>query len=203
MGKENYSDQEILDGIKRQDSEILLFIYKKNFRSVKHYIENNSGNEKDAEDIFQDVLITLFDKIRLNTLNLHCSFHTYLFSVLKFAWLRQLALKDQKRFSIEDCDDFSNEYLGLTDDLLKTERRNMFLQHFNEISQDCQKIIRLILKGYTITEITKVMGYQSEQHTKNRRFRCKKNLIERILKNPNYKELTNERTGENYSVPRW
>lgn len=203
MRKDNYTDQEIVDGIKRHDAAVLVFIYKRNFRSVKHYIENNSGNEKDAEDVFQDVLITLFDKIRNDTLNLHCSFHTYLFSVLKITWLRQLSHRDQKKFSIEDCDDISNEFVGLNDDLLESERRKVFLQHFNEISQDCQKIIRLILKGYSITEITKIMGYQSEQHTKNRRFRCKKNLIERILKNPNYKELTNERTGENYSVPRW
>jgi len=203
MGKEKYTDQEIIDGIRRQDSDVLLFIYKRNFRSVKHYIENNTGNEKDAEDVFQDVLITLFDKIRANSLILQCSFHTYLFSVLKVAWLRQLTLKNQKKVSIEDCDNLSNENLGFMDDLIKTERRKMFLLHFNEISQDCQKIIRLILKGYSITEITKVMGYISEQHTKNRRFRCKKNLIERIFKNPNYKELTNERTGKNYSVPRW
>lgn len=203
MGKEKYTDQEIIDGIRRQDSDVLLFIYKRNFRSVKHYIENNTGNEKDAEDVFQDVLITLFDKIRANSLILQCSFHTYLFSVLKVAWLRQLTLKNQKKVSIEDCDNLSNENLGFMDDLIKNERRKMFLLHFNEISQDCQKIIRLILKGYSITEITKVMGYISEQHTKNRRFRCKKNLIERIFKNPNYKELTNERTGKNYSVPRW
>jgi RNA polymerase sigma factor (sigma-70 family) len=203
MGKENYTDQEIIDGIKRQDSDVLLFIYKKNFRSVKHYIENNNGNEKDAEDVFQDVLIILFDKIRHKTLNLQCSFHTYLFSVLKYTWLRQLMYRDQKKFTNENCDDLSSENIGLVDDIINSERRKIFLQHFNEISQDCQKIIRLILKGYSITEITKVMGYLSEQHTKNRRFRCKKNLIERILKNPNYKELTNERTGEDYSVPRW
>ncbi len=203
MGKENYTDLEIIDGIRGQDSDVLLFIYRNNFRSVKHYIENNSGSEKDAEDIFQDVLITLFDKIRQNSLTLQCSFHTYLFSVLKIAWLRQLMYKDQKTVSIENCDEYSNETLGLMDDLIKTERRKMFLQHFNEISYDCQKIIRLILQGYSITEVTKVMGYLSEQHTKNRRFRCKKNLIERILKNPNYKELSNERTGKDYSVPRW
>ena len=203
MRKENYTDQEIIDGIRSQDSDVLLFIYRNNFRPVKYYIENNSGSEKDAEDVFQDVLITLFDKIRQNSLNLQCSFHTYLFSVLKVVWLRQLMYKDQKKVSIENCDEYSNETIGLMDDLIITERRKMFLQHFNEISYDCQKIIRLILQGYSITEVTKVMGYLSEQHTKNRRFRCKKNLIERILKNPNYKELTNERAGKNYSVPRW
>ncbi len=203
MKKDSYSDEEILDGMKRQDSDIMLFIYRKNFRSVKHYIESNSGNTKDAEDAFQDALILMFDKIRHNTLNLQCSFSTYLFSIVKNLWLRQLTHKNKSKISDVDCDTIATEAPEILDDLINAERRKIFLQHFNEISTDCQKIIRLVIRGHSITEITQVMGYTSEQHTKNRRFRCKKSLIERILKNPNYKELTNEKRGDDYSLPRW
>jgi RNA polymerase sigma factor, sigma-70 family len=203
MKRDNYTDQEILTGIKHQNSEIMMFIYQKNFRSVRHYIEQNNGSDKDAEDLFQDALILIFHKVRENSLTLTSSFNTYMFSIIKKNWLKQLDKRKRQNTVIDECDNFILEEDGLVEDLFKLERKKIINQHFNELSSDCQKIINLFLKGHSITEITKVMGFSSEQHTKNRRFRCKKSLIERILKNPYFKELTNGKFGTDYQIPRW
>ncbi|MDP4208807.1 MAG: sigma-70 family RNA polymerase sigma factor [Bacteroidota bacterium] len=203
MKRDNYTDQEILTGIKHQNSEIMMFIYQKNFRSVRHYIEQNNGSDKDAEDLFQDALILIFHKVREGSLVLTSSFNTYIFSIVKKNWLKQLDKRKRQNIVIDECDNFILEEDGLIEDLLKLEREKIINQHFNELSPDCQKIITLFLKGHSITEITKVMGFSSEQHTKNRRFRCKKSLIERILKNPYFKELTNGKFGTDYQIPRW
>jgi RNA polymerase sigma factor (sigma-70 family) len=203
MGKGNYSDQEVINGIKSQNSDVLLFVYRKNFRSVKHYIEKNNGSNQDAEDIFQDVMILIFDKINENSLILNCSLNTYLFSIVKLLWVKQLNFRGRKKTEIEDCDNFISGDDGILDAIMKTERKSIFLKHYNELSVDCQTIIKYFLRGHSISEITKTMGYSSEQHTKNRRFRCKKSLIEKILKNPYYKELTNGTIETDSQVPRW
>ncbi len=203
MKKSSYTDEEIIKGIQSQNNDVLLYVYRKNLRSVRYYIEKNSGSTKDAEDIFQDALVLMYHKIREGTLELTSSFHTYLFSIVKLHWLKQLNQRERRKTDYEECDKFVNDNEGLLEDLIQAERKAVFIRHFNELTTDCQKIIKLFLKGLMISEITKLMGFNSEQHTKNRRFRCKKVLIEKILQDPYFKELTNERFGKDYQIPRW
>jgi RNA polymerase sigma factor, sigma-70 family len=203
MKKDTYTDEEILTGIQVQTRSILQFVYQINFRSVKYFVEKNGGTDKDAEDVFQDAMIHLYDKVRSGELQLKCSVHTYLFSVSRILWLGQLKKQEVRRTVTDEVDSFTSENDGILESLVNTERKALFIRHFNELTEDCQKIIKYFLKGFTISEITKKMGFSSEQHTKNRRFRCKKSLIERILQNPNYKELANGTVRENYQVPRW
>ena len=203
MKKDTHTDIEIITGIQNQNSNVVLFVYQKNFKSVKYYVEKNSGTDKDAEDVFQDAMILLFNKIQEGNLELKCSVHTYLFSIVKILWLSQLKRREIRKTSSEDCDSFISENENILDTILQTERKTLFIKHFNELTEDCQKIIKYFLKGISISEITNLMGFSSEQHTKNRRFRCKKSLIEKILQNPHYKELTNGTVGENYQIPRW
>jgi RNA polymerase sigma factor (sigma-70 family) len=198
MRKKNYTDQEIIEGIKNQDNNVILFVYQKNFRSVCHYIEKNNGTKKDAEDVFQDAMITLYHKALDKNFKLKSAISTYLFSVVKGSWLNQLKHYQGRKVILNEADNLIFENDEFTEDILYAQRKKLFIKHFYELTEDCQKIIKYFLKGVSISEITKTMGYSSEQHTKNRRFRCKKNLIEKILLNPYFKDLTNGTIGENY-----
>jgi RNA polymerase sigma factor (sigma-70 family) len=199
----SYTDEEVFSGIHRQDDKVLLFIYRKDFESVKHFIEMNSGTGQDAQDIFQDAMILVYSKVKSGELVLQCSFSTYLFSVVKILWLKQLEKAKRKNTFTEECDDFADHHEGILEEIHQAERKSLIVRYFNELSDDCKRIIRLFMKELSISEITKVMGYSSEQHTKNRRFRCKKSLYERIIQNPHYKEFTNGRVGNDNEIPRW
>ena len=93
-----YTDQEILNGIQYQDNRILLFVYRKNFSPVKYYIKKNNGSDKDAEDVFQDAMILIYNKVQEGNMALKCSVHTYLFSVVQILWLRQLDFQNKRKF---------------------------------------------------------------------------------------------------------
>ena len=60
------------------------------------------------------------------------------------------------------------------------DRLEIFRRNFDSLSTDCQKVLRYFIEGMSIAEITRKMGYRSEQHTKNRRYRCKLSLIKQI-----------------------
>ena len=104
-----YSEPEILKGMQYQDDKILLYMYHNNFRSVKHYIENNSGTNQDAEDIFQEAMILIYTKVREGNLELKCSVHTYLYSIARILWLKQLDLIKKRNFALEESDSFISE----------------------------------------------------------------------------------------------
>jgi hypothetical protein len=81
----------------------------------------------------------------------------------------------------------------LTEDVYEiheyNERMFLYRSHFNRLSEKCKKILSLFLDGHTVKEITVIMGYGNDQHTKNRRYRCKKSLINSIRTTFGYKEL--------------
>jgi RNA polymerase sigma factor (sigma-70 family) len=203
MKQNKYSDQEIVDGILHQDKDVLLFIYSHNFNSIKKYVIDNNGAENDARDIFQDALIVIFEKIRNNDLKLTSSFDTYIYAIAKHHWLRNL--RQQQARSVDDvkCDDLEMIEPGINEQLIQAEKKKLVIEHFNNISDDCKKIIQHLINGFSLNEITKLMGYKSVQHTKNRKLKCKKFLISSIMNSPRFKELCNGKTRELNQIPRW
>ena len=54
-----YTDEAILEGIRGQQRDAVLFVYKEYFPTIKYLITSNSGTEVDAEDVFQDALVII------------------------------------------------------------------------------------------------------------------------------------------------
>jgi len=203
MKRYKYTEIELIEGIVQQSTNVIMYIYKENYKSIKKYIEDNNGSEKDAEDIFQDSLILMYNKLKNNELILTCSFSTYLFAVSKTNWLRILKQRKNRNVSIQECDSFFADETEIHEELIQAEKKKLVIQYFREISEDCQKIIQLILKGLNLENITKLMGYNSVQHTKNRKLKCKKALISKIMSSSRFNELANGKFGEDYQIPRW
>lgn len=198
-----YSDEEILKGISNQNTAILTHLYQQNFRSVKKFIEDNNGSETDAEDVFQDALIAVYERIRKGNLILTCSFGTFLFAVAKTQWMGILRQRKRRNVVTDECDTLFNDDTEIYDDLIQAEKKKLFITHFNELTEDCKKIIQLFIKELSITEITRIMNFSSEQYTKNRKLRCKTTLINKITNNPRFKELSNGTVRKDNQVPRW
>lgn len=201
---EDYSDKEIRDGISNEDQSILRYLYRRFFPSIRQFIEANNGCQSDAEDVFQEALVVVFVKIRDQQLELTSSFSTYLFAICKHIWLKQLRRGERYRTGENKMPELSTEE---NDDVWSTfiqnEKRKLCYQHIEALSSDCKRIIRLFIDGLSITEVAQIMKHKSEQHTKNRRLRCKEMLIRRISNDPRYKELRHDSIRQNTGISRW
>lgn len=202
-GKNKYTEQELLEGLISQRNDVLQSIYSLYFKTVRRLIFLNNGREEDAKDIFQETLVIIYRKLQKDKTTLNCSLKTYIYSVARLLWLKELENKRNRNINLEECDQFvdieDNDYelVGVN------ERLKLYHEQFEQLSNDCKKILKLFLNNISIAEITKIMGYSSVQHTKNRRYRCKKSLIERIRNNPKYEELKNGNNDDNREIPRW
>jgi RNA polymerase sigma factor (sigma-70 family) len=197
-----YDDKEILKGILNGDDDIIRYVYKSSYKSIRHLVISNNGSEEDAQDVFQETIVILFRKIREEKFILTSSLNTFLYSIGRILWLKELG----KRKKYTELD-HSEEYIDLDDDIdvliSLNDRLKLYREKFEELSEDCKKVLRMFLEEISIKEITRAMGYSSEQHTKNRRFRCKKSLIKKIQNSKEYKELRNETVKNDRSIPRW
>jgi RNA polymerase sigma factor (sigma-70 family) len=184
-----YTDEAIIDGLRKRDSGIIRYIYKEYYPTIKFLITTNSGTETDAEDVFQDALVVLFKKIAREDLILTSSFKTFLYSICRNLWLQRL---DRRVFSNEflEMEDLSelqdNLYLEQPEE--EHEKYRLFQQHFLRLSEDCQKILQLFLGKTSLKEIAEIMGFKTEKYAKTRKFMCKEKLKNSIINDPNFKK---------------
>ena len=192
-----------MNGIANGDLEVINFLYSEYFQSIRHLIVSNSGSEDDARDVFQEVLIVFFRKLKLPDFSLISSLKTYLYSVARLIWLKEL--EHRKKF--ENFEETGTNYLtddkDLPDLIERNERMRLYREKFEELSEDCKRVLRMFLNNIPIKEITRLMGYSSDQHTKNRRFRCKLALINKIRASNKYQELSYGKNTTDRSIPRW
>jgi RNA polymerase sigma factor (sigma-70 family) len=184
-----YTDDAILDGLKKRDSGIIRYVYKEYYPTIKFLITTNSGTETDAEDVFQDALVVLFKKITRDDLVLTSSFKTFLYSICRNLWLQRL---DRRVFSNEflEMEDLSElqENLYLDQPEEEHDKYRLFQQHFLRLSEDCQKVLQLFLSKTSLKEIAEIMGFKTEKYAKTRKFMCKEKLKNSIINDPNFKK---------------
>lgn len=88
--KAELNEQALLKGLAQNDSRAVEALYKSHFSMIQHFVTNNNGSFDDARDIFQEAMITLYEKVQLDHFALTCQIKTYLFSICKNLWLKRL-----------------------------------------------------------------------------------------------------------------
>lgn len=187
----NYSNDELLNGILRNDSVILQFIYKNFYYKINFFIKKNNGDDDDANDVFQEAIIIIYRKLKENSLILDCSFDTYLYSVCRFLWLKQLGKRKNEKERIYDNqefrDDIYDDQLNRTVDL--NERYRLYQKHFQNLGKDCQKILQMFFDKVPLKQIAQMMGFKGEKYAKKRKYKCKEYLIKSIKQDLEYKKI--------------
>ena len=186
-----FSNEDIINGILHHNSEVLQFLYHEAFTQIRWLVIHNHGTEQDAKDIFQESMIIVYRKIKSGSFCLNCNLSTYIYSICRLLWLKEL----QRKGRYQNAETEEALYISEGEEMvsgMEEARKQLFSKHFDELSQDCKKILTLYLNGVTVTEMTKLMGFTSEQYTMERKYRCKQRLMDKIVKNPIFRKLKDE-----------
>jgi len=188
----SYSNEEILRGILRNNSLILRYIYKTYFQKIYSFVTSNNGNAEEANDIFQESVIIIYRKLKEDSLVLNnCTFETYIISVSRFLWIKQLQRKKNDIIKLEDIHNYDEKIIDddLSDLVRKNEKYKLFQDHFHKMGKDCQTILQLFFEKVPLKTITEIMGYSSESYTKKRKHQCKEYLVRSIKQDNNFKKI--------------
>jgi RNA polymerase sigma factor (sigma-70 family) len=183
----HYTQNGIIDGIRRHDKNVLKYVYRQYFPMVRYFIIRNQGSEEDAEDIFQEAMVAVCQRVKKKNLNLDCAFKTYLYSVVRHMWLQYL---DRNRIQYEFSD--MDEFLMLEDKELYEDfqsKRAIYQKRFLELTDLCQKVLLMVVDGVPYDEIARTLGYKGKRYAIKRKYECMKSLINRVLNDPEYKRL--------------
>ncbi len=189
----DYSNQDLLNGILRNDTIVLQSIYKNFYSKINFFIKKNNGDDDDANDVFQEAIIIIYRKLKANDLVLDCTFETYLYSVCRFLWLKQLERRKLEKEKIKDNHEYNDDIYddGLEKVVDLNERYRLFQKHFSNLGKDCQKVLQLYFDKVPLKNIAQIMGFKSEKYAKKRKFKCKEYLIKSVKQDLEYSKILN------------
>jgi RNA polymerase sigma factor (sigma-70 family) len=171
-------------GIKREQALSSLYQVTGLFFKIKHMVTNNGGNEEDARDVFHEGIITLDRKIRQEEYEDRGTIESYLLGVCRFIWSNQ----KRKNQRVELKEDFTtyDQSTGENplDTMLNNEGQNLVASLFNQLGENCSKILSLWKLSYSMNEIAEEMGLPSGDNARKHKFRCYQKLLGLIDNSP-------------------
>jgi len=189
--KKRYNDDEIIEGLRQGNDDVLNFLYKNYFGAVRSLVLKSFGTEEQARDIFQEVLIVIYNKLQDSNFKITSSFFTFFYAVIKNTWLDFRKMK--KTNPLGNALDYNDEIGVNTEDveLLATRalRNKFFYSYLKQLKESCQKILGLSLEEYSSEQIAAKLDLKSGSYVRKRKSDCLKVLIEKMRKDSVFKEL--------------
>lgn len=188
----NFPDSELVDNLRNGQrlDESIKAIYRSYFDSLSWYVLNNSGNRQDAEDIFQEVVVSFIDLVQKDKFRGESTVKTFLYSLNRFAWLNELKKRGRALAREEKYEKEQNKMELDTSHLMTNrEEKAELVKLVGELGDTCQKILLLFYyENLSMKEILDVTDYENEQVVRNKKYKCLKQLEKMINEKPALKE---------------
>lgn len=155
-----HSDQLYIEGLANNDSVVIQSIYKKFVPKVVSYIKNNSGDEDQAQDVVQEVLILLFNQAKTEQLKLTCPFDAYFFLLCKRRWLNEIKKSSNKGVTIKE--ELTSIHEAADEMVLQTEyfdeKQQLYDVMYQKLGEKCQELLKLSFTLPSMEEVAKKMS---------------------------------------------
>jgi RNA polymerase sigma factor (sigma-70 family) len=178
------TDTEIIDMLldHRTTTEAITYLYREHFEALGRFIMNNSGNWEDAQDIFQEVMISFVQLVQQNKFRKESSIKTILFSMNRNLWFNELKRRDkaQKRErKYESGSENMVDDAGVQID--NRENSVQLLKIMDLLGEKCKQLLVLFyFENLGINELQNELEYENEQVVRNKKYKCLKKLEELI-----------------------
>jgi len=143
-----------------------------------NFVSNNKGSENDAQDLWQDVIISFYENVKKGAFRGESSIRTYVFSIARNMWLEKLKMRTRMAKTtdryLSGCPDKTPNIEELITEI-ETEKE---LEHAlrKSRSEDREILRDFYFDGLKNSEIKDKYGLGSIQAAKNKKCRALRNL---------------------------
>lgn len=182
-----FTDTEIIDCLRKRQSYVVRYLSERYLPLIRLMVFHNGGSSEDAQDVFQDGLIIMLEKIDDPGFVLKCKFKTYLYCVCENLWKgvldkRKAAsnyLLKNKETTVEK--DISEAIDGrLYDDI--------FRDVFENLDETCRTILSLYWQDLNAQEIADRLGY-TYGYVRKKKYEAQNEFTRRVKEHPGYKKI--------------
>jgi RNA polymerase sigma factor (sigma-70 family) len=187
-----HPDQLYIEGLANNDSVVIQSIYKKFVPKVVSYIRNNSGDEDQAQDVIQEVLILLFNQAKTQQLQLTCPFDAYFFLLCKRRWLNEIKKSSNKGVTIKE--EFTSIHESADEMVLQTEhfdeKQQLYDLMFQKLGEKCQELLKLSFTLRSMEEVAEKLSV-TYGYVRKKKSLCVGQLTQWIQETNRFKSLKN------------
>ena len=166
-------DQEIIELIRQGKNEKPVKVLYKEFPKVKSLILKSGGTAEMAEEIFNDSLVLLLEKVYQPKFELTSKLSTYLYGINRFLLKNELRKQNKNNHDLEWSDTLiiSEEDLGY--DFEKEQQLTLMEQILEQISEKCKEILRMFyFQKENMESIAARLDFSSVNSAKTQKYKC-------------------------------
>lgn len=183
-----FTDADIVQSLRSKTdvNQALRFLYDRYYRQLERYVLTNSGSEADAEDLVQEVMISLVDLVQQDKYRGEASLKSLLFTLARNHWITMLRKRgsDTRRDEVFEIERDRNE-ADVSEYVVGLEAQQTLTSLFQRLGEGCRTILTLFYyHDLSMKEILAHTNYNSEQVLRNKKHKCLKDLTEYVLTTP-------------------
>jgi RNA polymerase sigma factor (sigma-70 family) len=183
-----YSDADLLAAIRNGDqlNSAILFIYQQYANTVGSYIITNSGSQQDAEDIFQETVVTFIDLVKKDKFRGEAAIKTFLVSIARNIWLNELKKKERSGIREQQYEKSrEQDEMDISHYIADREVKQQFRSVIEKLGGSCKKLLTLFYyENMSMKELLDHLPYENEQVVRNKKYKCLQHLTGLLRENP-------------------
>ena len=185
--KVGFSDSELVKAIQEKDmlEPAILQLYKDHAEITRSFIKGKGGTEQDADDIFQETVVSFIDSVQKSKFRQESGIRTFLISISKNLWYNEIRRRqragNRERLFEEERD---QEDPDVSEIIRDRELKNQLNQLLQDLGDSCRKILELFYyENLSMKEIVSHLHYENEQVVRNKKYKCLQQLTDKMKLN--------------------
>jgi RNA polymerase sigma factor (sigma-70 family) len=185
--KIGFSDSELVKAIKEREmlEPAILQLYEEHAEITRSFIMGKGGTEQDADDIFQETVVSFIDSVQKSKFRQESGIRTFLISISKNLWYNEIRRRQRagNRERLFEADR-EQEDSGVNDIIQDRELKMQMNQLLQNLGDSCRKILELFYyENLSMKEIVLHLHYENEQVVRNKKYKCLQQLTDKIRSN--------------------
>lgn len=185
---EKYTDAELIAAIgdTKHLNKAILFLYQQYARTTSSFIINYGASEQDAEDVFQETVVSFIDIVKKDKYRKEASIQTFLVSVARNIWLNEVKKRERSGFRERQFESGRDQKeTDVSHQIGDLEKRRQLRELVNQLGEPCRKILLLFYyENLSMKEIVDHLPYENEQVVRNKKYKCLQQLTGIIKDHP-------------------
>ena len=184
----SYTDTTLLQALRLETNidEPIRHLYRTQFNITTAYIKQNNGSEEDAEDIFQEVVLTFIELVKKDKFRGESSISTFLYALTRNTWLNELKKRGRAKLREEKFEKAKETTsIDVSHFIINREMKLQLMQLVASLGETCKKILlAFYFENRAMKEILEILDYENEQVIRNKKYKCLKQLEQMINHDP-------------------
>jgi RNA polymerase sigma factor (sigma-70 family) len=155
------------------NQKALAYLYKTHYQMIHHLIRKNNGGDEDAQEIYQEAILVVYEKLQQPNFELSCSLKTFIYSVSRNMWMYQLRKTEQALNKFKDFEQFIPIREEPEIDQHTPAYENMLTEVMQFLDTKCRELLELFYyHNLSLDVIAEKLGYNNSNTAKSKKSKC-------------------------------